>query len=253
MSGTMSGFLTAGPGYFPGWVSILFSLGLALGIVHHLPCLIRGHGNRWFHAGHTAMALSMIYMYLSMSYDWNWLPARWQMWFFAATSTAIVIYLALRLGRGLAVNFLWLLLLVQQAAMVYMWYPMMRWNAILIFVLVSWFAMEAFGWAANLFPDDVRIRENRRWFPYLVGVRSGTPVPAGAGQIVASPAGGPVLPEAGHDHDDPSCECHTSGHLITSSWRDRALMSVMAVSMGYMFYGMELMGVMHHATHHMMH
>ena len=54
------------------------------------------------------MALSMIYMYLSMSYDWNWLPARWQMWFFAATSTAIVIYLALRLGRGLAVNFLWL-------------------------------------------------------------------------------------------------------------------------------------------------
>ena len=75
----MLGFLTSGPDYFPGWVSIAFSVGLALGIVHHLPCLIFGHGNRWFHAGHTAMAVSMIYMFLSMSYYWNWLPAAWQM------------------------------------------------------------------------------------------------------------------------------------------------------------------------------
>ena len=55
----MPGILTSGPDFFPGWVSILFSLGLALGIVHHLPCLIRGHGNRWFHAAHTAMLTTM--------------------------------------------------------------------------------------------------------------------------------------------------------------------------------------------------
>jgi hypothetical protein len=249
----MSGFLTSGPAYFPGWVSILFSLGLALGIVHHLPCLLRGPGNRWFHAGHAAMALSMIYMYLSMSYDWNWLPARWQMWFFVATSAAIVVFLATRLGRGQGVNLLWFLLLIQQAAMVYMWYPMMRWNAILIFALVCWFAIEAFGWVTNLFPDDVRARENRRWFPYLVGDRTGVSAGAASRQVVPSPAGGPALTGSGHDHDDPTCECHTSGHLLTSSWRDRALMAVMAVSMGYMFYGMELMGVMHHAMHHAMH
>ena len=48
--------------------------------------------------------------------------------------------------------------------MAYMWYPMMRWNAILIFVLVSWFAIETFGWAATS-SDDVRRRENRTWFP----------------------------------------------------------------------------------------
>ena len=33
----MPGFLTCGPDFFPGWVSLLFSAGLALGIAHHLP------------------------------------------------------------------------------------------------------------------------------------------------------------------------------------------------------------------------
>ena len=211
----MPGVLTSGPDYFPGWVSILFSLGLALGIVHHVPCLIRGHGNRWFHAAHTAMALSMIYMYLSMSYDWNWLPATWQMWFFVATSVAITVWLLTKALRRQPVNFLWILLLIQQAAMAYMWYPMMRWNAILIFVLVSWFAIEAFGWAANLLPDDTRMAENRNWFPYQLGTAAGTA--------------------------DAMPGCHTSTYLIGSDWKDRTLMAIMALSMGYMFYGMQLL------------
>lgn len=109
----MLDFLTSGPDYFPGWVSIAFSGCLALGIVHHLPCLIFGHANRWFHAGHTAMALSMVYMYLSMSYDWNWLPAAWQMWFFIVTSIAIAAYVLTTSIRGRAVNLLWILLLAQ--------------------------------------------------------------------------------------------------------------------------------------------
>lgn len=211
----MPGILTSGPDFFPGWVSILFSLGLALGIVHHLPCLIRGHGNRWFHAAHTAMALSMIYMYLSMSYDWNWLPATWQMWFFVATSVAITAWLLIKVLRRQPVNLLWILLLIQQAAMAYMWYPMMRWNAILIFVLVSWFAIEAFGWAANLLPDDIRMVENRNWFPYQLGTEEGTA--------------------------DATPGCHTGAHLIGSDWKDRTLMAIMALSMGYMFYGMQLL------------
>jgi len=201
----MTGLLTAGPAYFPGWVSIVFSLGLALGIVHHLPCLIRRHGNRWFHAAHAAMALSMIYMYLSMSYDWNWLPATWQMWFFVATSAAITGWLLAKVLRRQPVNFLWVPLLVQQAAMAYMWYPMMRWNAIVIFALVSWFAIEGFGWAANLLPDDARKAQNNNWFSYQLGA-------------------------------------HQLGtHLIASGWKDRTLMAIMALSMGYMFYGMQLL------------
>jgi hypothetical protein len=218
-------FLTTGSDYFPGWLSILFSLGLALGVVHHVPCLVRGLGNRWFHTGHVVMSLSMIYMYLSMSYDWTWLPGMWQMWFFVATSAVVGGYLVGELVRGRPVNFSWVLLLVGHVAMIYMWFPMMRWNAIAIFVLVSWFAIETFGWAANLFPDDSRAQANRRWFPYEVGAR----------RVAASTAehpGSVTTVAENHCHDDV---------LISSSWQDRAAMGVMALSMGYMFYGMELL------------
>ena len=233
----MNHILTSGPQYFPGWISIAFSAGLALGIVHHLPCLIFGHANRWFHAGHAAMALSMIYMYLSMSYDWNWLPAKWQMWFFAATSIAITGYILSRFIGREPLNFLWILLLVQQAAMAYMWYPMMRWNAILVFALVSWFAVETFGWSANLFPDDVRRRENRSWFPYELVAR---PIATQGGQsatVTAVRAGTALTAEVSAGAGD----CHTGAHLVGSGWKDRAVMAIMALSMGYMFYGMQLL------------
>lgn len=228
----MADILTSGSGLFPGWVSILFSLGLALGIIHHLPCLVFGHENRWFHAGHAAMALSMIYMYLSMSYDWNWLSAVWQMWFFVATTVAVAVYLLTSIARRRPLNSLWILLLVQHAAMIYMWYPMMKWNPIAIFVLVSWFAVETFGWAVNLFPDDVRRVEQRKWFPYEIRLFAGaTLVSAGSAGRYADVAGGA---------EPAVVDCHTSEFLITSGWKDRLLMAVMALSMGYMFYGMQV-------------
>lgn len=218
----------------------MFSVGLALGIFHHLPCLIFRHGNRWFHAGHTAMALSMIYMFLSMSYNWTWLPATWQMWFFIASSMAVVVYLLATFIRGRAVNFLWVLLLIQQAAMAYMWFPMMRWNAIIVFVLVSWFAVETFGWAANLLPDDIRIRENRPWFPHTVRVKKTEAQRVPARQPAT--AGSATSPSRDTEVCSDS-ECHTSGHLVVSDWKNRTVMAIMALSMGYMFYGMELLAM----------
>lgn len=228
-------FAMAGTDHFPGWLSVLFSLGLAMGIVHHLPCLIGGHGSRWLHGGHVAMAVSMIYMYLSMSFGWDWLPGMWQMWFFVVSSIGTGAYLLGRLIRGLTVNFCWVLALIQHVAMIYMWYPMMRWNAVVIFLLVSWFAVETFGWTANLFPDDVRILENRRWFPYEVGSRQ--PASASAG------GRGPVTVLAGRSARGVATSVGVRGvhYLTTSYWMDRAAMAFMAVSMGYMFYGMGLM------------
>lgn len=239
----MPGFLTCGPDYFAGWVSIVFSVGLALGIVRHLPCLMSGHGNRWFHAGHTAMALSMSYMYLSMSYRWNWLPATWQMWFFVATSLAITAYLLTNVIRTRPVNVLWILLLVQHAAMAYMWFPTMRWNAIVIFVLVSWFAIETFGWAANLFPDDVRSRENRRRFAYELGPSRDGASTAAARKPVAVMTDGAVAPPTGDAEPtaDASGGCPSSSRLVASDLKDRTSMAIMTLSMGYMFYGMQLL------------
>jgi len=202
--------------------------------------MFRGGAKLWFHAGHTAMALSMMYMYLSMSYGWNWLPATGQMWFFVVTSVILTAWLLINLLRRQPVNFLWILLLIQHAAMAYMWFPMMRWNAIVIFVLVSWFAIEVFGWAANLFPDDTRMALNSKWFPYEVGARQrrGSPIPAR--QTAAVPGGGTGA-APGEIGEESAPDCHTSVHLVVSDWKDRTLMAVMALSMGYMFYGMQLM------------
>ena len=236
----MLGFLTSGPDYFPGWLSIVFSVGLALGIVHHLPCLIHGHGNRWFHAGHVTMALSMMYMFLSMSYYWIWLPAAWQMWLFIASSTAVGVYLLAKFVSGQPVNLLWLLLLVGQASMAYMWFPMMRWNAILIFVLVSWFAIETFGWAANLFPDDVRSTANHRWFPYELALRRRA-APKTPARQVATECKSMSLSTGGQAFPDVARGSHAGDQLVASDWKERTLMATMALSMGYMFFGMQLL------------
>ena len=126
------------------------------------------------------MALSMIYMYLSMSPRLELAAGYLADVVFIASAVTIATWLLTKFLRGQPVNFLWMLLLIQQAAMAYMWYPMMKWNPILIFVLVSWFAIEAFGWAANLFPDDVRIIENRTWFPYELGATASTGSPPAA-------------------------------------------------------------------------
>ena len=40
---------------------------------------------------------------------------------------------------------------------------------------------------------------------------------------------------------DATPGCHTDAHLIGSDWKDRTLMAIMALSMGYMFYGMQLL------------
>jgi hypothetical protein len=240
----MTEFLMSGSEYFPGWVSILFSAGLALGIVHHVPCLISGHANRWFHGAHAAMALSMIYMYLSMSYDWNWLPASWQMWFFVATSVAILAYLSIKIAFKQPINLLWIPLLIQQASMIYMWYPMMRWNSILIFVLVSWFAIETFGWIANLLPDDVRRAEGRGFLRYELVAKPSTTARTEQRVTVAGGAVGGVSEERGRgvaESAESAVDCHVGADLVTSTWKDRTLMAIMALSMGYMFYGMELM------------
>ena len=40
---------------------------------------------------------------------------------------------------------------------------------------------------------------------------------------------------------DAMPDCHTSTYLIGSDWKDRTLMAIMALSMGSMFYGMQLL------------
>ncbi len=116
--------------------------------------------------------------------------------------------------------------------------PMMGWNAILVFVQVSWFAIETFGWAANLLPDDVRQRENLPWFPHELVVKRTATQRVPDRQPATPGSATPPLPDA---EVSSAADCHTSGHLVVSDGKGRTVMAIMALSMGYMFYGMELL------------
>lgn len=200
--------MAPGIDWFPPWLTILVSILLLGAALHHVPCVIRGHGNRWFHLGHIVMCLSMIYMYLIMSFrppeSWGPDVSRAQMWFFVVISALVLAYLVSLLARRRSFSLLWLLLLAQQAGMIYMWLPMASWSGLLSVVLIVWFVAEAIGWLSDIF-------------------RGYSVVPPGAGS------------DTGSEHS------HTAGDdaYLPSGWPDRLAMAFMALSMAYMFFGMQ--------------
>nr|EMP13324.2 hypothetical protein ISGA_3026 [Gordonia sp. NB41Y] len=188
--------------WFPPWLTVIASILLLGAALHHLPCVLHGHGNRWFHLGHIAMCASMIYMYLIMSFrppvSWGPDARTAQMWFFTATSAVVLAHLMVLIARRRTFSLLWVLLLVQQVAMIYMWLPMRWWSGLLTTVVSVWFLVEAIGWLADVF------RGYR-----ITPADSRTDVP-----------------------DDVH---------MTGGWADRLTMASMAVAMAYMFVGMQAM------------
>ncbi len=103
---------------------------------------------------------------------------------------------------------------------------------------MSWFAIETFGWAANLLPDDIRMRENRPWFPHKIVVKRTEAQRVPVRQTATTSSATSPSTEVCSDNG-----CRVTAHLDGSDWKDRAVMAVMALSMGYMFYGMELLAM----------
>jgi hypothetical protein len=142
----------AGPNLLPPWLTGLWLAALAAVLVLHCGHFARNSGqHRWFHASHVLMLASMLYMYASMEFRWRWLPAAWQASVFAATSLAIGGWLAVRIATARPVSGLWLLALVMQAAMAYMWLP--DWFAPLTWLLVAYHTVEAAAWLAGRLDD----------------------------------------------------------------------------------------------------
>jgi hypothetical protein len=87
-----------------------------------------------------------------MEFGWSWLPASAQAAVFAASTLAIAAWLVVRVASARPVSRLWLLALVMQAAMAYMWLP--DWLAPLTWGLVAFHAIEAAAWVAGLLDDS---------------------------------------------------------------------------------------------------
>ncbi|WP_169330685.1 DUF5134 domain-containing protein [Gordonia rhizosphera] len=252
-------FLTQGGPWFPGWLTIIASVLLLGAILHHLPCVIRGHGNRWFHLGHIAMSASMIYMYLNMSYrppsSWGPTVARAQMWFFVATSALVLIYLISLLIRRRSFSILWFLLFAQQAGMVYMWLPMRSWSGLITALVTVWFLLEMLGWLTDAYrgyqitPGTTAITDTHAGTAVAAG-RTGTAVTDTLADAAVSETrtGTAVIDapdEAACGNPDGDTESDPGAIHVAPGWLDRATMAYMALSMAYMFLGMQEMRGFH--------
>jgi hypothetical protein len=110
-----------------------------------------GGQHRWFHASHILMLVSMLYMYAGMEFSWKWLSHTLQMWVFILTSALILVWMILRIATKAPFSFLWILALIMQAAMAYMWMP--DWIAVLTWILVGYYTLEALAWLFGLIND----------------------------------------------------------------------------------------------------
>jgi hypothetical protein len=97
------------------------------------------------------MLVSMLYMYAMMEFGWHWLSATLQSWVFGLTTIAIAIWMILRVVQRRPFSWLWILALIMQAAMAYMWLP--QWIPALTWVLVAYYSLEALAWLAGRIDD----------------------------------------------------------------------------------------------------
>jgi hypothetical protein len=113
----------------------------------------RGAQHRWFHASHILMLISMLYMYASMEFGWAWFPRIWWVTIFSMSSAAVAAWMVLHFVQRRPVSILWVLALVMQAAMVYMWLP--DWAPALTWTLVLYYGLEAAAWLAGFLDDSI--------------------------------------------------------------------------------------------------
>jgi LysM repeat protein len=126
------------------WIAALCAvLGFHCGHLFHT----RGE-RRGYHCTHVVMLLGMLHMYAAVAFGLDLLPAPVWMIVYAVTSAVIIGWMLVRLLRRHSFGYLWILALVQQAAMIYMWVPMAYWVPRLSYVLAVFFALEAIAWLA---------------------------------------------------------------------------------------------------------
>src|SRR5450631_3706079 len=149
----MGGMKVMSQGLLPPWVTWLWLVALAAVLVVHCGHLARmGGQHRWFHASHILMLVSMLYMYASMEFRWTWLSSSFQVVIFSMSSAAILVWMVARFAQRRPFSPLWILALIMQAAMVYMWLP--SWVPVLTWTLVVYYGIETVAWLSGRLDDS---------------------------------------------------------------------------------------------------
>ena len=127
--------------------SAVWIAALCVVLVFHCGHMIRMHGERrWYHCAHVVMLLGMLYMYASVAFGLELLPAHVWLTIYVATSAAIIIWIWERYRQRRSFGHLWIVALVQQGAMIYMWAPMNYWLPLVSYAFAAYFALETSAW-----------------------------------------------------------------------------------------------------------
>jgi len=227
--------------------------------VHLRHLAVKGGRRRTWHAGHVLMALGMIVMFLPTGHRMV-VSSTLGVGFFTGAAVLLAGALLVAKARGTTLGPLWLLSVVDLAAMAFMFATMstsVTWLSVLAAV---WFVGQAFGWAGGWLG---RVLDHRGLGEPVPAIRdplgSGTataskmasPTPGRATQTVATgaraattnaapPATSPRFPAAA---DSGTASVVDGG---TGDWSVRITLTMMSLGMAYMFlatsFGMPAMG-----------
>jgi hypothetical protein len=229
----LAGMMPMSQGLLPPWVTWLWLVALAAVLISHCGHLVRmGGQHRWYHASHVLMLVSMLYMYASMEFKWKWFASTSWIVIFGLSTAAILGWMGYRFIQRQPFSFLWVLALVMQAAMIYMWMP--NWAPALTWSLTVYFGIETAAWLSGRLDDSRPAMAVGPSDHVVVVPRPRESAPTGAGTGV------------GTLHDSRPTTAVVHGHspmvaLMHDSAAARVSMAVMAASMAYMFAAMQLM------------
>jgi LysM repeat protein len=127
--------------------SVLWIAALSGVIVFHCLHLSRGCTDcRLLHWAHILMLLGMICMFVEMAFGASVAPGRLFFVFYVSTSVGVFAWITMRLLQHEPVQVVWLLALMQQVAMIYMWTPMDDWTPAISYGFAIYFTMETMIW-----------------------------------------------------------------------------------------------------------
>jgi hypothetical protein len=231
----LAGMMPMSQGLLPPWVTWLWLAALTADLVFHCGHFAAMAGqHRWYHASHILMLVSMLYMYASMEFKWKWFASSSWVVIFWLSTAAILGWMVFRLVQRRRFSFLWILALVMQAAMIYMWMP--SWAPALTWTLTVYFGLETVAWLSGRLDDSrpaMAVGPGDRAIA-VPTPRESTPAGASAG------AGVGTL----HDSRRTAAAVHAPSPVVVlmhDSAAARFSMAVMAASMAYMFAAMQLM------------
>lgn len=159
-SGTSHGLISSGHGavsILPDWLALIWAIAFLGVFAVHFRHLVDTRGRRrLWHATHVLMAVSMVFMFLPASILDPGIPVSFWQTAFTGGAAVILVWLLTEAIDRHPINGLWVVVIIDLVAMVYMW-SSGAYRPALTWLLVVYFAVQTFLWATDRMRDADRV------------------------------------------------------------------------------------------------